>query len=318
MDNAPSPFSVPSLPSPSRSTCGNVTTPTKRVQLGDRESEADDATPRPRSRPRPRSVADETEPNRNPHEKENDNEDLTLGFTLSHLRRVPELALLAARVVRAETRKRDKAERDKAKTQDTTRAHLTSTSASASSRPSGRASTTDSPRKKMKRLFAWAVVKLYEEGSIILWDGEARPLPVPPPPGESSGMWSGTTLGSVDPSVSASTCGPSSALYNLSASASLYSHYHAPCRRKGERGDDDADLGEVSDPGVDEEAYVPLNPRLLARYVREALGVLRRGRHRKDGSEAEVVLACMQRMDGRWARVGLWAVEEALEVLKVV
>lgn len=311
MDNAPPPFSVPPWSSPSRSTYGNVTTPTKRARFGEGESEGDEATPRPH----PRQNPGETEPNEN----ENDDEDEpTLGFTLSHLRRVPELSLLAARVVRAETRKRDKAERDK--TRDSQRLSSTSTA----SKSSGCGAPTDPSRKKMKRLFSWAVVKLYEEGTIVLWDGEVRPLPVPPPPGEvTSGMWHGNTLGSIDPSMS--TCGSASALYNLSASASLYSHYHAPRRQDAVDGvsasvaDGDMDPADLSDPSVDEEAYVPLNPRFLVGYVREAVGVLRRGRQGADGGKAlmaDDVLACMQRTDGRWARVGVWAVEEVLAGLK--
>ena len=293
-----------------------MTTPTKRAQFGERETGGDETTPRPRHHFRSR--VDKVEPN------EHNEDDTTLGFTLSHLRRVPELALLAARVVRAETRKREKAERDKSQNAS----HATS---GPSSRQNGRGAATESPRKKMKRLFSWAVVKLYEEGSIVLWDGEVRPLPVPPPPsGEcadtTSGIWNDhtNTLGSVDPSM-VSTCGSTSVLYNLSASASLYSHYHAPRKRDAESGvsepDDDADPASLSDPGVDEEAYVPLNPQFLAGYVRKALDVLRRGHAAAGGGGTksvtrEEVLGHMQRMDSRWARVGVWAVDEALEVLR--
>lgn len=328
MDNAPPPFPT-SLSSPARSTCGEFLTPRKRAKEKDGW---DEQTPRPRP-----SARNETRD----RDGDEDEDGPTMGFTLSHLRRVPELALLAARVVRAEARKREKTDREKERGSAHSRVPSTSSGAVA-----------DPPRKKIKRLFSWAVVKLYEEGSIVLWDGEVQPLPVPPPPdleGErnGNGLWKGddtrSTVG--DPSVSCSRSYASSTLANLStstsasvlyassASASLYSHYHPP-RRSTKRGqahegregdvDADADPGYVSDPGVDEEAYVPLTPQLLAGYVREAMSALRTGRGRggagvgRKGTEPtpEDVLAYLRRTDGRWARVGVWAVEEALAVLK--
>ncbi|KAF8439038.1 hypothetical protein L210DRAFT_3761225 [Boletus edulis BED1] len=324
MDNAPPPFPI-LFSSPSRSTCGALTTPTKHARDDD---EGDEPTPRPRP-----SARDET---RDEHE-----DGQTLGFTLSHLRRVPELALLAARVVRAEARKRDKADRERQR--GGAHSHIPSSS-SASTRldscKNGNASSADPVPKKMKRLFSWAVVKLYEEGSIILWDGDVQSLPVPPPPflegdqnKDDSGLWKGDGARSIgDTSVlcsrsyasSTSADLSASVLYTSSASASLYSHYHAPRRpghRVGDEHDADADLGYVSDPGVDEEAYVPLTPRLLARYVREAVerecvrggaGVNGKGMQ----LTPENLLAQLQRADTRWARVGVWAVEEALALLK--
>jgi len=328
MDNAPPPFSI-SLSSPSRSTCGGATTPSKRARG---EDECDEPTPRPRPVARHESWDGG---------KDQDEQGLTLGFTLSHLRRVPELALLAARVVRAEARKRDKADREK----DRGSSRMPSSSSTSARQNVSRnvngftpIPAADPSHSKMKRLFSWAVVKLYEEGSIVLWDGEVRPLPVPPPPvlegdGERSGLWKRED-------ETQSTCGDPSVLYSSSASASLYSHYHLP-RRPHQRGDArdvldvgaDADAGYVSDPSMDEEAYVPLTPRLLAGYVREAVGALRRGRQgdRRGGAGAGVngrgngrgreptpddILTYLQRADGRWARLGVWAVEEALGVLK--
>ncbi|KAF8551320.1 hypothetical protein OG21DRAFT_1487110 [Imleria badia] len=353
MDNAPPPYPM-SMSSPSRSTCGGLTTPTKHARD---EDEVDEPTPRPRP-----SVRDESR-----------EDGPTLGFTLSHLRRVPELALLAARVVRAEARKRDKADREKERGSSHSRF---SSSTSASAKPNGSKNwngstpaprtggasmaSADPARKKVKRLFSWAVVKLYEEGSIMLWDGDVLPLPVPPPPvlegvgdrnQDGSGLWklddTRSTFGdpststSADPfaSTSIASCASASVLYNTSASASLYSHYHAP-RQPGKRrsesergqagaeGEGDADPGYVSDPGVDEEAYVPLTPRLLAGYVREAVSALRRGRghggagaggNAGRGTEPtpEDVLGYLKRTDERWARVGVWAIEEVLAVLKV-
>lgn len=330
MDNAPPPFSI-SLSSPSRSTCGGATTPKKHARG---EDEFDEPTPRPRP-----VVRHESWDGR----KDEDEQGPLLGFTLSHLRRIPELALLAARVVRAEARKRDKADREKDRgssripsSSSTSARQNVSKNGNGSIRmpQTGTGLAADPSHAKMKRLFSWAVVKLYEEGSIVLWDGDVRPLPVPPPPvpegeRERSGLWKRED-------ETQSTFGDPSVLYSSSASASLYSHYHSP-RRPRRRGDArdvldvgaDADTGYVSDPGMDEEAYVPLTPWLLAEYVREAVSALRR-RHQGDrrggagggangrGREPtpEDILAYLQRADGRWARVGVWAVEEALGVLK--
>ncbi|KAH0835875.1 hypothetical protein J3R83DRAFT_9751 [Lanmaoa asiatica] len=340
MDNAPPPFPI-SLSSPSRSTCGGVTTLTKHARD---ERECDELTPRPGPR---LGARNET---RGGEEGEGEDEP-SLGFTLSHLRRVPELALLAARVVRAEARKRDKADREKERG---------NSRIASSNRLTGAGAAADPPRKKMARLFSWAVVKLYEEGSIVLWDGDVRPLPVPPPPLPLplSGLWNNDPWNSTLRAPSASCRPPStlgdtststssaSVLYASSASASLYSHYHVPRRPSASRHchhdegsecnidvvDADADTTYLSDPPVDEEAYVPLTPRFLAAYVREAVSVVRRGGGRGGagvnrgprgggggtGREptAEDVLACMQRTDGRWARVGLWAVEEVLAISK--
>ncbi|KAJ3009745.1 hypothetical protein NUW54_g2692 [Trametes sanguinea] len=93
------------------------------------------------------------------------------GYTLSHLRRVPELALLARRIVKAEAHRREKEERKKAK------------SASSKTQPNGANSTSTLDAKAqaaaMKRLFRQAIRTLFQEGSIVLWDGPTRPLPQP-------------------------------------------------------------------------------------------------------------------------------------------
>lgn len=320
------------------------------------EGECDGPTPRPYPNARNKTLNSEEEGGP------------ILGFTLSHLRRVPELALLATRVVRAETRKRDKVDREK----ERANSRIPSSTSVSMGRQNGNGNgstptcrtgtrpgaTTDPPRKKMARLFSWAIVKLYEEGSIILWDGEVRPLPVPPlsmplllP---SSGLWNNNTQSSdfgapsaTPADLSTFTCSSASILYGSSASASLYSHYHAPRQPTASRHhhqhdegsernidvvDADADPEYLSDPSLDEEAYVPLTPMFLAGYVRNAMGVLRRGGMRGgtelNGGPREDgrvlgreptpgdVLAHMQRTDGRWARLGVWAVEEALAVLK--
>ncbi|KAG2136429.1 hypothetical protein DEU56DRAFT_947113 [Suillus clintonianus] len=80
-------------------------------------------------------------------------------LTLSHLRRIPELALLASLVVVAETRRRDPASAE---------AEVAGTSTKAVIRPRFRPSI--SPRTRMKNLFQWAVLGLYKKGSVVLSD----------------------------------------------------------------------------------------------------------------------------------------------------
>lgn len=78
----------------------------------------------------------------------------TLGFTLSYLRRVPELALLAQRVVRAAAKQRAQSQ------------PKSESSVRMSSEPESR---------KVKRLFQFAIRQLFKEGAIVLWEGPVRP-----------------------------------------------------------------------------------------------------------------------------------------------
>ncbi|KIJ08014.1 hypothetical protein PAXINDRAFT_102715 [Paxillus involutus ATCC 200175] len=195
----------------------------------------------------------------------------------------------------------------------------------------------DPPRKKMKRLFAWAVVKLYEEGSIVLWDGDVRPLPLPVPPapslalagcGETSTLWKtgDSTIGDNTIRSSATTFVSYSTSYSYSAS------HHSSRETEA-----DTDSSYLSDPQPNEEAYVPLTPRFLAGYVQVAVAAMVKGNTRGAGrrnvagsgvrlnanadsssypsATPEDIAAYLRRTDTRWARLGAWAVEEALEVL---
>ena len=280
-------------------------TPTKR-RIGD----FDQQTPRPLSCI---NASDESVPRASLESSP------TFGFTLSHLRRVPELALLASRVVRAEARRREKAEKVEAseRTKATTdsKSHngavpflnrSNSVRTQVSKQNSAQAG--DPYCAKMKRLFGWALVRLYEEGSIVLWDGPMHPLPMPLSEPENS-LWStgeSSTISSISVSASASLF--SSAATNPSAHQ-------------------DAANGYLSDPQPNEEAYVPLTPELLSTYVRDAVISLKRGRGKQRGGRAskeggagreptaEAIVAYLHRTDARWARVGVWAVEEALEAL---
>ncbi|KAI0724830.1 hypothetical protein C8Q72DRAFT_937149, partial [Fomitopsis betulina] len=241
------------------------------------------ATPRAGKAPvRPRSpelVTDEDEVNRR------------YGFTLSHLRRVPELAVLARRVVNEEGRRRAREELERGQQR------------SSKAAPKANARPAEPRAKKIKRLFQFAIRQLYDEGSIVLWDGPVRPLP-------RSQLSLAYPLWKAD--TSAVSTAPAISI-------------------------DANDPGELSDPSPTEEAYLPLTPAVLAkileRTIREwiAAAAARRQRQQHHGCRADAdpsaplaplapppgptpaeIVAWLHR-DARWARVGEWAVKDALE-----
>jgi len=79
------------------------------------------------------------------------------GFTLSYLRRVPELSLAARRVVEAEIKRRARADRKK-------------DGENQAPKPKRKVDN-EPPGRKMKRLFTSTIIQLVKEGSIVLWDG---------------------------------------------------------------------------------------------------------------------------------------------------
>lgn len=278
---------------------------------------SDEMTPRPS---KPQDTIDET-----PRATSTETND-RLGFTLSHLRRVPEIMLLARRVVDAETKRRAKEERRKQKEQATQPSQRSGRAPSASAYKPGSAilkSTAPPSAKpgepksaKMKRLFRYAVRQLYEEGSIVLWNGPVRQLPLRPLPSLSflsaasrprdaigtKGLWK----------ASSSACaGQPSALGVSSVS------------RHGVEENEDEDE-ELSDPPEDEDAYVPLSPGYLCELVEDAIKdiVSRPAPRRANGWKStgpragpspEDITSYLHRRDERWARVGVWAVKDALE-----
>ncbi|KAI0631178.1 hypothetical protein C8Q77DRAFT_1279903 [Trametes polyzona] len=379
MDNAPPPKrstkhlsrsrSISPSPSPRSSQARReeaLETPTKSGRYPTGAST--EKTPRP-SRLRPlnvdgtlhASLCSDTETET---EDESDTEDpnQVYGYTLSHLRRVPELSLLARRVVNAEAHRRAKEERKKAKAdggrsqgREKSQSSLPSLSKSATA-PSKETTTgaghAKSTSAEVKRLFSQAIRTLFQDGSIVLWDGPIRPLPAP----------------ALDPLLPSSTSF-SDALWkaNTSTSSSVSSHTHSKSSSRSmpsydEWDDDDASLSEP-EPG--EEAYVPLTPAYFARVLERAItrivaeasaapprprspppspsasdatprpkpkakaaparlrgkapSLIDRLRAQESAADAGAgptapeLLAWLRNSDERWARVGLWSVEEALE-----
>ncbi|PCH35309.1 hypothetical protein WOLCODRAFT_166193 [Wolfiporia cocos MD-104 SS10] len=220
------------------------------------------------------------------------------GFTLSHLRRVPELALLAGRIVDAEGRRREReARKAKARGEDKDKAVATNMR-----NPSLR-----EPRHiKMKRLFRRAVRMLYDDGSIVLWEGRVMPLP-PACSTQSDVLWK----------ANSSSMTASSASASAASSSTLQT-------------EDDEDV--LSDPQPDEEAYFPVSVPFLAgvvegaikRYMEHAASRPRWLREKDErgtafpppgpppGPKLDVLLKQL-RADVRWANISEFAVKEALE-----
>ncbi|KAF8635385.1 hypothetical protein AX15_000388 [Amanita polypyramis BW_CC] len=228
-----------------------------------------------------------------------------VGFTLSYLRRVPELADMARRVVTAETKRRSR-EQCKKEGEGRSQRSKSQTSSSASV-------VLDLPRDKVgpkvKRLFRWVIVQLLHEGSIVLWDGPMHAC-ISNGQSETSGLWKTST------SISSATC-TDSAVFGVSGEA----------RHGGHGG---VTLGdELSDPETDEEGYMAVTPEFLCDYVEDVMkdmifpvtGVTGRSMSKMSTTRAppratkEGILRRLHR-DDRWRYIGEWQLQEALEHLQ--
>ncbi|PFH50629.1 hypothetical protein AMATHDRAFT_127208, partial [Amanita thiersii Skay4041] len=230
------------------------------------------------------------------------------GFTISYLRRVPELADMARRVVIAEAKRRMTEQRRNEK-------EGRSRSKGVSHRPPITGTMEIIPKEKippkMKRLFRWVVVHLLNAGEIVVWDGPMRACSRINNE-EISGLWkSGST--SYGRSV-----GADSTVFSTSNRISQV------------LGGEEME-GEVSDCGPGEEGYLPVTPALLGYYVEKVMeeselkavnarrktesGVGRTPRL-GGGITKEDILSRLHR-DDRWRFIGEWQVEEALEYLRM-
>ncbi|KAH6918054.1 succinate:fumarate antiporter [Coprinopsis sp. MPI-PUGE-AT-0042] len=211
-----------------------------------------------------------------------------LGYTISYLRRVPELAFLAKRVLRHEIRANvRKAREAKAK----------------SSRSSGSQLKPEqlkpSPRE-VKRLFTHAIMQLYREGSIVMWAGPKRSLR-DIKDGETSRLWKANTSST---SMDAAG-GNSTTLYGNSKSAITL----------------DLDDEPFSDPQPNEESYIPLKIPYLADRIVEILPRVKASVQTKSKVETyfgatPAQLAKFLQSDDQWRFVRQDSVDEALEYLE--
>jgi hypothetical protein len=228
---------------------------------------------------------------------------------------------MARRVVKVEAKRRAKEERElkavqsriHGKGKNTAPVSVASTLLKGTLSSSSRRGE-ESMAPKMKRLFQWAIVKLYEEGSVVLWDGAIRPIRHERQ--DTSGLWKVN-------STAAANC----TVFSAISSTSLRISRVGP-------GNVEEDDGDISDPPKNEEAYISVTPEHLAPYVEKAISTLM-GRsqpptslsstgHRGSlhvpapppGPSKEEITTFLRKMDGRWARIGEWIVEDALEVLR--
>lgn len=269
------------------------TTPTKK-----KVASGDERTPRLSRRastlltPRPHSAS------RLDRSGHGDDDGVVVGCTLSFLLRVPELSNLACRVVRAEARRRERTKQSQPQSG--------ATSLDSPKERRALASSTEGSLPKIKRLFSWAIRKLYQDGSIIMWDGPAL-------------------------SVLESHIVPDSSM--------LYRSSQGPSRlvsRHGTQPPDDS-MEEFSDPPSDEEAYASLSTAYLATRVEQAirsftaLQTRRKGENENTflgpaisrrrllplpGPTKEDITTHLKRGDDRWKRINGWAVQEALGWLR--
>jgi hypothetical protein len=299
--------------------------------------------------PRPSNVHETTEQtpragddrSANICERGNQPDGTILGFTLSHLRRVPELALLAQRVVDAEYKRRaheDRKHHKELESQSSSGAPSTATRAGKPASVSSYKATTSSVRvtymssaaykagepkaAKMKRLFRYAIRQLYDEGSIVLWDGPVRVMPLRPIPALSF---------SLSPSIAPQPASECQGVEKLWKVSSRVEYRDAHGDRSGalmssvsQTGETEEDEGELSDPPEDEDAYIPLTPAYLCKLVEGAIATIqsrpppRAANGRKTAGPApgptpDEIVSHLHRRDERWARVGNWAVKNALE-----
>ena len=201
------------------------------------------------------------------------------GFSLSYLRRVPELSLLASKVVQATTRRRLREERKKLKEAGMLKSKTQVSSPLSSNQVAF----------KMKRLFQWALNQLLKEGCIVIWDGPVR---------ECSNI---------------SIC-DTSRLWISTITRSSDSIFGGP-----NTGNDDNDEGYLSDPSPNEEAYISLTPDFSADYIEAAIKVisdrqLKMGKPYA-GATVQDILVFMRKDDDMWQYLGDWTVREGLDVL---
>lgn len=221
------------------------------------------------------------------------------GYTLSYLRRIPELVLLAKRVVEAEKRRRERETRRLAR--EAEKAPKSVPSSSRGPLKAEKAGTfSETVAKKIKRLFIKTIRDLYSEGKIIIWDGPVRDWSSASRIGDITLPWK-STLNSEGNSTSMSSISVVSALNSIASQIE----------------GSDAIPDDISEPGENEEAYVSVTDRRIAVVVEETMIKLK-GRNKASRTKhfgVDEILKALH-SDARWGNVGEWAVEDALELMK--
>jgi len=212
------------------------------------------------------------------------------GLTMSYLRRVPELRLLAERIVAAEDKKKRQEARQAREVAKSQRLPIPPKTED----PRSRTST----QERTKRLFRQAIIKLCDEGSIVLWDGPCRVWGAEQDSSNSRLWHTNETVDAAVSSVGVSITGGNSHL------------------------EDSRDHG-MSEPDPKEESYVSLTPARLGKYVEKAIEEICSRKEKARGSshrgcKGPTLTEILSRLkaDGRWRSIGECAVAEALQWLK--
>jgi hypothetical protein len=257
------------LPTPSPSTI--FATPTKASR-----SAPTDETPRQPKRRHPGFPPSTPTPRLRIQGHEAESADSMLGFTLSHLRRVPELALLADKLYRKNC-------------DDYRKAGKTST---------GRPSTST------KGLFEKAVNSLLQRSTVVLWDGPVHPLPEPSLHYADT-MWrmsssrsqAQTNVSGVSTASVASQCDVGDLIGELSDPPSEEESY-VP----------------LTTEYLARHVYLVLKRLTNPDPAGAALPGLRQ--FRKRGPTAQRIAQALQSADERWKDTSEWNVREALRLLE--
>lgn len=247
------------------------------------------------------------------------------GFSLSYLRRVPELDCLGRRVVRAEAKRRAKEQklkeketrhREREKAKERERHSDTQSSKPSSPASSSRATPAfSSPPKpssertslKVKRLFQMTLRTLVADGSIVLAEGPGRSWEKGTEDHGRRLCWrdlTNTTSSTIDPSASSST------LFNTTSTST------ATSASFNDSFSMDMEEDPPSDPDTtyEEECYLPVTPYVLAEAVLKAMRkVIGPGAGR--GATLQEVLMRMKKQDERWRQLHEMHIEDAMQHL---
>lgn len=216
----------------------------------------------------------------------------THGFSVNYLRRIPELHELAKRVVKA------REVNEKRELRKKSGSATANSSAVQNSRRTSSGDTQVRTTRRMKRLFEWAIRELYDEGSIVIFEGPSRPSKVSSDLMSSrTGLWRDIT--------NTTATGDGSSRFN-GTTATTISMLES----------NDSFDGTISDPQPHEECYIPLTTAFLENPIASAIRNIQAHDSRQGrGVTAKEVLNCLARNE-RWGRIGECTVNDALKEMR--
>ncbi|KIO19129.1 hypothetical protein M407DRAFT_31217 [Tulasnella calospora MUT 4182] len=255
-----------------------------------------DQTPRAKEKGKDKALMEEGDP-------------ALMGFSLSQLRRVPELDCLGRRVVRAETKRRAKEQRlkekevrQKEKEKERVRRSQGVLQPSQGSLRSPSKAGSAAPKKfssertslKVKRLFQMTLRILREDGAIIVVEGPGKKWDKDGEERSRRLCWRELTNTSMD--ISSATAASVFNTTTASTASSLMDD-SSICM------DMDEDPPSDPDPTYEEECYLPVTAFVLAPPVLQFMGSIVPAGGGMKGVTVEEILGRMRRDDGRWSRL---------------